>query len=260
MTFALDMTLVAVVMALFIRFAVLAATLPLLDMRAVPPLWRLGLAACLGLMLGPAVTAQLPEFTVQWSWSVIIAEVLRSLVVGAMLGFTVNLVFAAVKLAGAIAGMQVGFSIVNAYDPMTNSQVSVLGRIYHLLAVLLMFASGAHLVLIRAMVESCLVVPPFSTPDGPAAAWFLVRDFGAIFALGLRMAAPVVLILLMVSGAMGVVVKTVPQLNILAVGFPVKIAVGIMAFGASLVYFRGVTLGLMNGLGDKLTEVLLALG
>ncbi|PIV80577.1 hypothetical protein COW53_08910 [bacterium CG17_big_fil_post_rev_8_21_14_2_50_64_8] len=259
MSFQIDLALLSVTVALAIRFAVLAATMPLLDTQTVPPLWRFALAVCLGVSLAPSVEAQTATVVVTWTWPNLVAEVLRSLVVGAMLGFTVNLVFETVKFAGSIAGMQVGFSIVNAYDPMTNSQISVLSRIYHLLAVLLFFVSGSHLILIQAMYQSCLVVPPFVNPDAPAGAWYLASRFGDVFSLGLRIAAPVVLILLLVSSAMGVVVKTVPQLNILAVGFPVKIAVGLMVFGVSLVYFRDITLSLMSGLTDKLGEVLLAL-
>ncbi len=259
MSFHLDPGLLALAVALIIRFLVLTATLPLLDMQSVPPLWRVGLAVSMGLALAPGVAARIGPVDVAWTWPVLVAEILRSLVIGAMLGFTVNLVFATVKMAGSIVGMQIGFSIVNAFDPMTNSQVSVLSRIYHLLAVLIFFVSGAHLILIRAMFQSCLVIPPFAGLDAPAGAWFLATEFGRVFTLGLQIAAPVVLILLMVSSAMGVIVKTVPQLNILAVGFPIKIAVGLMVFGASLVYFRGIVLGMMAGMGDKLGEVLLAL-
>ncbi len=259
MEFQIDMNLLAIAVALIVRFSVLTATLPLLDMRAVPPLWRLALAVCLGIVLAPGVASQIPPVNIAWTWPVLVVEVLRSLVVGAMLGFTVNLMFAAVKMAGSIAGMQIGFSIVNAFDPMTNSQISILSRIYHLMAVLIFFASGAHYVLIQAMFRSCVIVPPFGGLDSAAGAWFIVKDFGQVFAIGLKIAAPVVLILLMVSSAMGVIVKTVPQLNILAVGFPVKIAVGLMVFGLSMVYFRDITLSMMANLPDKLSEVLLAM-
>ncbi len=259
MSISLDMGLLAVTVALIIRFLVLTATLPLLDMQSVPPLWRVALAVCLGVALAPGVAARLGPLDVVWTWPVLVTEVLRSLVLGAMLGFTVNLMFAAVKMAGSIVGMQIGFSIVNAFDPLSNSQISVLSRIYHLLTVLIFFVSGAYLILIQAMFQSCVVVPPFAGLDAPAGAWFLVREFGTVFSIGLQIAAPVVLILLLVSSAMGVIVKTVPQLNILAVGFPVKIAVGLLIFGVSLVYFRDIVLGMMAGMGDRLGEVLLAL-
>ena len=81
--------------------------------------------------------------------------------VGALLGFTINLVFTAVRYAGSIAGMQIGFAIVNSFDPMSNSQISVISQLYYLLAVLLFFVTGAHQILVAAMFQSCRGGPAF---------------------------------------------------------------------------------------------------
>ena len=184
---------------------------------------------------------------------------MRSLVIGLMLGFTLNLVFVAVRFAGDIAGMQVGFSIVNAFDPMTNSQISVISQFYHMLAVMLFFASGAHLMLISAMFQSCLALPPFGGGQLTGGAWYLLREFSSVFTTGLRIAAPIVIVLLLISAAMGVVVKTVPQLNVLVVGFPIKIGVGLITLGASLVYFKQAVLGLLAQVPDQLAHTLAAM-
>lgn len=259
MQFELDITLMAVTAALAVRFAVLTATLPLLDLRSVPFVWRLALAFSFAGALAPGVAAQLPAGAVDLSWQILVVETLRSLVVGVLLGFTINLVFATVRLAGSIAGMQIGFAIVNSFDPMSNSQVSVIGQLYYLLAVLLFFVTGAHHVLVTSMFQSCVAVPPFGPVNPAGGAWLLLREFSSVFAIGFRIAAPVVLVLLLVSAAMGVIVKTVPQINVLIVGFPIKIAVGLVTLGASLVFYRVVVLGLFADLPAKLSGVLLAM-
>lgn len=259
MGISVDIQLMAVAGALAVRFAVLAATLPLLELRSVPPLWRFGLAACFAGALAPGIAAGLPAGTLDLSWASLVIEVLRSLVVGALLGFTVNLVFTAVRFAGSVAGMQIGFAIVNAYDPMSNSQVSVVSQLYYLLAVLIFFVSGAHHILVGAMFQSCLVVPPFASVDPAAGAWHLLREFSTVFSLGLRIAAPVVVVLLLVSASMGVIVKTVPQINVLVVGFPVKIGVGLVTIGLSLVFFKDMAMNMFEGLDDQLARVLLAM-
>lgn len=259
MQFELDITLLAITAALAVRFGVLAATLPLLDMRSVPPLWRVALAFSFAAALAPGIAETLPAGSVSLAWPYLVMECARSLVVGALLGFTINLVFTAVRYAGSIAGMQIGFAIVNSYDPMSNSQISVISQLYYLLAVLFFFATGAHQILVAAMFQSCLVVPPFAAGDPVGGAWYLVREFGTIFALGLKIAAPIVVVLLLVSASMGIIVKTVPQLNILVVGFPIQIGVGLVTLGLSLVFFRQVTTGYMSGMQDKLAEILLAM-
>lgn len=259
MQYSIDINLLAVTASLAVRFGVLAATLPLLDMKSVPPLWRLGLAFCFAAALAPGVAAGLPAGAISMSWQSIVVEGVRSLVIGAMLGFTVNLVFIAVRYAGSVAGMQIGFAIVNSYDPMSNSQVSVISQLYYLLAVLLFFVTGAYQILVTAMFKSCVVIPPFATFSPAGGSWEILHEFGAIFGLGLRIAAPVVLVLLLVSASMGIVVKTVPQINVLVVGFPIKIAVGLITLGLSLVYFRTIVINLMAGMSDQLARLLMAM-
>lgn len=260
MTFEIDITLLAVTAALTVRFGVLAATLPMLDVRAVPALWRLALAGSLAAALAPAVVPSVPPGAVTLAWQPLVTEAIRSLVIGMMMGFTINLVFVAVRFAGDVAGMQVGFSIVNAFDPMSNSQISVISQLYHLMAVLLFFVTGAHMVLISAMFQSCLTLPPFGSSAGLAGgAWHLLHEFGTVFQIGLRIAAPIIIVLLLVSAAMGVIVKTVPQLNVLVVGFPVKIGVGLVTLGTSLVFFRQIVMGLFAALPDQLARTLTAM-
>lgn len=259
MIFELDITLLAVTFALGIRFAVLAATLPMLDVRSVPALWRLALAGMLAAALAPAVAPSIPPGAITLAWRPFVTEAVRSLVIGMMLGFTLNLVFVAVRFAGDVAGMQVGFSIVNAFDPMSNSQISVISQFYHLLAVLLFFVTGAHQVLISAMFQSCLALPPFGSGELTGGAWHLLREFSTVFSAGLRIAAPIIIVLLLISAAMGVVVKTVPQLNVLVVGFPIKIAVGLITLGSSLVFFRQAVTGMFAGMPDQLARTLAAM-
>lgn len=259
MQFELDITLLAVTLALAIRFGVLAATLPLMDMRSVPPLWRVALAVCFAASLAPGIAATLPAGSLDLSWQSLLIETLRSLVVGLLIGFTINLTFTAVRMAGSIAGMQIGFAIVNSFDPMSNSQVSVISQMYYLLAVLLFFVTGTHQILVAAMFQSCLAVPPFGGLDPSGGAVYLLKEFGTVFTIGFRIAAPVVLVLLLVSASMGVIVKTVPQINVLIVGFPIKIAVGLITFGGSLVFYRSVVDRLFAGMEDQLAKVFLAM-
>ncbi len=259
MSFTVDITYFAVVGALTLRLGTMAATLPLLDQRAVPFLWRLALGAVLALALAPGVIAGMPPLPVSFSWPLLVGEAVRSLLAGALLALAVNLVFTAVRYAGNITGMQIGFAIVNTVDPQSGTQISVIAQLYYLLAVLIFFALNAHHVLLGAIYQSCTVLPLFAPLDTGAGAWFMIQEYGAIFALGLRIAAPVVIVLLLVSATMGVIVKTVPQINVLVVGFPIKIGVGLLMIGLSMVFFKQVVVGLLLGMEGKLDAVLLAL-
>lgn len=256
MVLGLELPLVIGAAVLALRLSVLLALAPLMDNRMVPLLWRLALALPLGWALAPLAVPHLAAMPASPSWSQLAVEGLHSLVLGALLALAMNFVLAAVRFAGGVAGMQIGFAIVNAYDPQTDSQISIISHLYYLLTVLLFFALDVHLGLVRALVASLVAAPPFTMPAFGPAAVELLRTYSGIFAIGLQAAAPVVLVLLLVSTAMGVIVKTTPQIHVLVVGFPVKIAAGIFILGASLVYFGGVVAQSLAAMGSLLSRVL----
>ncbi len=258
MALGVDMGLLLITAVIALRLAVLLALLPLMDNRSVPPLWRLAIAVPLAWALAPAALPHLEALPQPLGWPVLAMEALNSLVVGALLTFAVNLVLTGVRFGGSLAGMQIGFAIVNAYDPQTDSQISIIAQLYYLLTVLLFFALDVHHHLVAAMVASVQVIPPFAVPDFSQAAGLVLRSYSEVFLLGLRVAAPVALVLLLVSAAMGVIVKTAPQIHVLVVGFPVKIATGIFVLGATLVYFGGVVERAYAGSEDLLARLLAA--
>jgi len=259
-TLTVDMTQVAVAGALALRLATLAALLPFLNARSVPLLWRLALAGVLALALTPVVAGTLPPGAIVLGWPSVVGEALRSLLVGALLALVLSIPFEVVKFAGQLIDVQIGYAIVNTIDPQSGIQISVLADFYYLLAALLFFALDGHHALLRGLVASCTLVPLYAPIDGAAGAWLLVREFSAFFRLGLQVGAPCILALLLVSAALGVVVKTLPQVNILVVGFPIKIAVGLAVLGLSLAYFNQVFGALLRGLEGQLGRLLGVLG
>jgi len=254
-----DASFLVIAFLLTVRLAVVAALLPLISGRTVPVLWRLALAAVVAAACTPAVVAETPSLPEVLTWQVLAREAFTGALVGVTLSFAVGIPFAAVRFAGQLIGVQIGFSMVNTIDPQGGAQVTVLAQLYYLLAVLLFFAFDLHHVLVGVLVQSARVAPLFGSVDGRAASWLLVEEFGEFFRLGLILATPTVLVLLLVSASMGFVVKTVPQINILVVGFPIQIAVGLAVIGLSLVFFGRVLSGLFLGMEEQLGRVLAAL-
>ncbi len=259
MPLTIDLAWLMLTAVLALRMSIILALLPLLSGRSVPALWRVALAVALGAAAAPAVLDTLPPGPLVLTWTVVAGEGLRSLLVGAMLAFTAGIPFAAVRFAGAIIGIQVGFSMVNTIDPSGQGRISVLGNLYYLLAVLLFLVMDGHYMLLRVIVDSCRLVPPLARWHAAGGAWLLLHHFGRFFAMGLQVAAPVIVASLLVSIAMGFIVKTVPQFNILVAGFPVKIAVGLLALGLSLTYYGQVFRGLLGRMGEDLGQLLAAM-
>ncbi|MBU1072826.1 flagellar biosynthetic protein FliR, partial [bacterium] len=133
MQVSLDLTWVVVGLILTLRLSILAALLPLLSGLSVPPVWRLALAVCLAAATAPAVAAELAPAAFDLTWHGLLAEGMRSLVVSALLTFVIGIPFAAVRFAGTMIGVQIGFGMVNTLDPQSGGQLSVLANLYYLL-------------------------------------------------------------------------------------------------------------------------------
>jgi flagellar biosynthetic protein FliR len=219
----------------------------------------LALAVVIAVACAPVVAAEVDTSHLQLTWALLAAEAFRSLLVGSLLAFVVGILFGAARYAGQVMGIQIGFAIVNTIDPQTGAQVSILDEFYYLLAALMFFAVDAHHVVISALVHTCTVLPLFTPLDASAGAWLMLENFGSLFKTGLQIAAPCVIVLLLVSATMGVVVKTVPQINVLVVGFPIKIAAGLLALGLSMTFFQEVYLSLLQRMEGRFSTLIAAL-
>ena len=170
--------------------------------------------------------ARMPAFT--------IAAVTAESLVGFAMGLGAALVVGAAETAGDLLAVQSGLSGASTLDPLTLTTAPSLGEFFRLLVLTLLITSGGHILSLQALAASTRVIPIGSTVavrDGLAA---LVGLGGQLFLLGLRFAAPVTAAVLVSNLALGVLSRTVPQLNALAVAYPVQITVGLLALLASL--------------------------
>ncbi len=217
---------------LFLRFATLLALAPIYGMSIVPVRVRLGLALLLALMLyGTALPAQLLPL----ERGELVLWIGRELFVGGLLAFVGSLIFAAVQLAGQVVGFQMGLAMAQTVDPRTLGSSSVVAEIYHLMALLLFLALDGHHAILQLVVQSLHWAPIGQALSMPTPT-VLIERTGEIFALALSTAAPVVAALLATSLALGFVARTVPQMNIFAIGFSVKLAVGCLVGALAMPY------------------------
>lgn len=239
------------------RVAGLLVAAPILGHVLVPRPVRAALAVLLALALAPAMGA--PPVVPETLLGLAGAVALESLV-GALLGFVAELVFAGVQLGAQLAGMQIGFGLANLVDPGTSDDMTVVAHWYRLLALLVFLGLDAHHLLLGALVESFRVAPPGAVGIAGlrmAGVLELARD---VFALGVRIAAPVLVAILLTNAALGVVARTIPQMNVFAVGFPVNIGVGLIVMGAALPFTFRLLAGRFAELEPTLSSLVRGLG
>lgn len=211
---------------------------PVFASRTVPMMLRTSLLVLLVILLQPVVFA-----ATSGSPSLTAAALLTETLTGFAIGFGAALFIGAAEAAGDFMAVQMGLSGAASLDPLTQHSVPVLGQFTSLFAITMLLATDGHLVMIAALMDSFTVIPVGAPVDAAAGIGALISMGTLLFSLGLQFAAPVVAVVLIVNAALAVLGRAAPQLNVLAVAFPVQIGVGLLALAATVPLFGAVFLG-----------------
>jgi flagellar biosynthetic protein FliR len=214
---------------LLVRPAALVATAPPFGGSYTPAWVKIGLSVILALCVAPTVAV--PDIT---SGAMLAVAVGRELMIGTALAMAVRVLVSGVELAGQLAGFQVGFSYAAAVDPQTGAQNNVIASLYSNLALLSFLAIDGHHQLLRAVARSYTSVPIGLGGVDASLGAMVARSLGAIFVLGAQLAAPVVIVLLIVELGLGLVTRAAPALNMLIIGFPVRLIAGLVVLAATV--------------------------
>ncbi len=222
---------------IFLRIATALALMPLFGYRGLPLPIKVGLAAFLSLLLLPLV--QLPA-----DWNLrqtgllsFIGLAIPEIITGLLIGMVSNFIFYGVELAGQFLGIQMGFSIAQVMDPSMEEQVSIISQLQYLFATLIFLTFNGHHFLLEGLQQTFQAIPlgGVHLPSGIFA--LFVKLSGEIFVAAIKIAAPVMAALLISEVALGIIARTVPQMNIFLVGFPLKIGIGLIGLALTLPMF-----------------------
>lgn len=204
------------------RVAAMVAASPVFGTRTVPMKVKVISSFAITSVLVPMLPA--PEIDVFNPLSILVIG--QQILIGLIIGFTVQLVFSAVITGGQIVAMQMGLGFSLMVDPQNGSQSPVLSQFYIVMVMLIYLAINGHLVLLEVLAESFKTMP-ISTQGLVADDFMQVVRWGTnIFAGGLAIALPAIASLLVVNIAFGVMTRSAPQLNIFAIGFPITMLLG----------------------------------
>jgi flagellar biosynthesis protein FliR len=209
---------------------------PLFSSKSIPGRVRgivaVGLAFGLAAIVEPGARVPLDAITLG-------GLMLKEVLVGMAYAFTLGALFAAMAAAGALLDTLIGFSYGALVDPVTGNQASVLSNLYTLVGVMVFIAIGGDGWVIRGLAESYELVPLLDAPALGSLVGGAQDAFASVMTSALKICAPVLLALVITDAAFGVVSRVVPQLNVFAVGFPAKVAVGLVLIGVTLPFVAG---------------------
>ncbi len=232
------------------RILAMISSAPVLGNKQIPARVKIGLSVLLAILIAPTL-GDMPQVSVGSFAGLLI--MVQQIIIGVALGFTIRLLFAAVDMAGELAGLQMGLGFANFYDPMNASYTPIIANWLGMIAMLALLSMNGHLQILSALAESFHTLPIGGML--PAKSFYEVAKWGgSIFIYGLQISLPLLTALLAANIALGILTRAAPQLNLFAIGFPVTLAMGFFVLLLSIPIFVPLMDRLFQeGLGMALT-------
>jgi flagellar biosynthetic protein FliR len=211
---------------LLFRVSGLIFTSPVFGRNIIPARVKIGFIAALSfLFFYAAPPARGIEYDTLFGFALIgVGE----LMMGVALAFITNVFFALTFVAGQLIDMQVGYGIANVYDPQNNTQIPMMGNLLNTVLLIVFFAVNGHHRLIDIVYLTVERMPVGSLTLTPQTGLVALEVFALTFVLGVMVAMPIIASALILEIALGVLIRTVPQLNMFVVGVPIKMFVGLV--------------------------------
>ncbi|MEW9572804.1 flagellar biosynthetic protein FliR [Rhodanobacter sp. Si-c] len=233
------------------RVSGLCLVAPVFSASVLPMQVRLGVVLVLTMVLAPLAPASVDVLGVGG-----MLELASQIVVGAAVGFVLNLVFDAVQFGGGLVGQSMSLGFAEVVDPQAGGNSNVLGQFYLVLVTLLFLAMDGHLRLIALLADSFRSLPPGSLAID-ANGLHAVLAFGVqLFGGAVRVALPAMTSLLVVNIGFAAISRAAPSMNLFAVGFPITVSLGFIALWLSLRSLPGAFDALQGDAWDLMRHLL----
>lgn len=199
---------------------------PVYSNRAIPRQVRVLMTVLISIIVVTGVRFESPEIPTKLEHFVLLLT--GEMIIGMIIGFVAQFTFAAVQFAGQSLDMQMGFGITNVIDPVYGTQAPLMGSFQNLLALLLFLTTNSHHYMIAALFQSYQKIPVFGLAEGKEASHVMISLFGNMLVTGVKIAVPVVGALFVAEVALGMIARTMPEMQVYFVGIPAKIVIGLL--------------------------------
>lgn len=223
------------------RPATLIMTAPVFGGAFAPTHVRVGLALLLTIIIMPVVPV--PSVVSLTGLVVLLA---REIAIGLAMSMSLRALLAGAELGGHITGSQLMLSYGSTIDPQGGVRSTVIATLYGNLALLTFFTINGHHALLRGLTNSYQSIPIGVGSIDPSLARSVMQIFGLVFGFGLRLAAPVVVVMLVVELGSALIARAAPAINLQVIGTPVRIVVGLLAVSAVVSLVPGLSQRFVN--------------
>lgn len=229
MTISIDGTALIAYLLASVRIVAWLAFAPPFNNRSVPAMAKVIFALGLAFAISPTLAdAALPTTTPE-----LILVTGTQVLIGAGMGFVTQLLFTVVQSAGSLIDLFGTFQVASAYDPLSMNTNSVFGRFHQMLAVMLLFASGGHLLIVGGLLNTFHYLPLMASPDLSSWGNVFTTAFGMFFSISVQIALPMIAVLFIADLALALLTKVAPGLHAMNVMHPAKIGLTLLLVGMS---------------------------
>jgi flagellar biosynthesis protein FliR len=227
------LNLVPVCVLVLVRVAAMMIYAPLLGSGEIPKRVKIMIALVLSFAIARGVAPPVAQVS---SLGMAAVGIGGEIVFGLAMGLILSFVFIAAQWAGQIVGQQMGLNLSEVFDPQFGGQGSIIGNLYFMLTLVVFLTVNGHRAMIMGVRDSFDAMPLLSVGISKSLVDVFVSLFQAATELAIRLAAPVLVTMVVVDMALGFIGKTMPQLNVMSAGLSIRVIVGmlVLMFGIGL--------------------------
>ena len=208
---------------------------PVFGSMNIPVQMRAGTALAFALLLFPVLddgSVEAPPTVLMFA-----ASVAAELFIGWVIGFAAYMVMSAISMAGKVMDMQVGFAMVNVMDPTSGQQIPLIGSFLYNLSIIILLVTNGHHIIVTALVDSFRIIPLLQMTWDPILTNIVSVMATGVFLTGMKIAMPVIFANFLTNVGLGILARTMPQLNIFVVGMPMHVIIGLGVLGMMLPFY-----------------------
>ena len=239
----------------FLRVGAIIFTIPVISDTSVPLRIKAAMTILISLIIFPLVLPKIPE-PANYQVLILMYRMAGEVMIGVIIGFSARVVFAGIQMAGEMIGFQMGLSMANVIDPMTNQQVSTIAELQYLMAMLVFLIVDAHHIFFSAIIQSYSIVSPLTFHFSGQLMQTIFEFSQEMFVIAVKLGAPLMAVMLFTNVGLGIIARTVPQMNIFIVGFPLQIGIGLIFMGLTAPLLVKMTQTIFAGLELKILTLL----
>ncbi|HLS20399.1 MAG TPA: flagellar biosynthetic protein FliR [Bacillota bacterium] len=253
----INLAYIPIFLLIFVRMLSFLVVMPLFSYRTIPVMYKIGLSFFLALTVFYTIDASVAVVN-----ELYLILLVKEALVGLLIGFIAYMVLSAVQIAGGFIDFQMGFAIANVVDPQTGAQSPIIGQYFYIFALLFLLAVNGHHLIIDGMFFSYQIIPldTFISLGDDSVVKFIIKTFNQMVIIAFQIAIPIVGALFLVDIALGIIARTVPQVNVFVVGLPLKIFVSFVAILIFLTLYMTLARSLFEFMFQTIHRLLLLFG